>query len=52
MEGQTFETTILLEGLMSLRICINWSLIVMVCVDSKSESSILLLERIIQKRLF
>ena len=52
MEGQTLEITILLEGLMSLRICINWLLIVMIWVDSKSESSIFLLERKIQKRLF
>lgn len=44
--------TILLAGFMSLRIWITCSLIEIVCVVSRSESSICLDERKIQKRLF
>jgi len=50
--GTEFDMTILLEGLLTLRICTYWSLVLMVWVDSKSESIICLLERKIQKRLF
>ena len=50
--GQTLNMTILLDGLMSRRISINCSLIVIVWVDAKSESSICLLQRKTQNRLF
>jgi hypothetical protein len=40
IEGQTLDMTIFLEGFMSLRICINWSLTVIAWVDTKCESSI------------
>lgn len=52
MQGHTLDITILLAGLMSLRVWITCSLIVIVCVTSRRESSICLVERKIQKRLF
>jgi len=45
IEWHTLDMTVLLEGFKSLRICIDWSLIVIVWVDSKSEYSICLLEK-------
>lgn len=52
MEGQTLDMTILFDGLMRRRISINCSLTVIVLVDAKSESSICLLDRKMQNRLF
>jgi len=52
IEGHTLDIIIFFAGLMSLRICIMCSFIVIVLVFSKSVSNISLLDRKTQKRLF